>query len=348
MRDLVVIGTNYKFSGIETRERLSLSSKRLDDFLVFLKENLKEVDSFFVLSTCNRMEIYGEVKDYNKGIEELIYFMSLYYEINRDLLLSHLYRYKDNMALRHFLAVACGLDSLIVGEKQIMGQINDAVNRAFKLGCCLYSLKILGEKVIDFAKEMHRVTRISWGKVSIGSVVVDYLKRRIGELGGKNILVLGVGDVGKIVLKYLVKYKPDIMIVANKRYKEAQILADSIDTVEVKVIKFSQLNVYLFWADIILSATASPHFVIRKKDFGKHHYKKLVMIDLAMPRDIDPQVKEIENIELYHWEELEEIIKKNKQQREKEAARVRGYIDKKSHELWEEYIVWGQEVAFLL
>lgn len=341
--NFIVVGTNHKTSPIEFRERLSLSKGSLKDAILFLKER-GVLEGAVILSTCNRVEVYASVSEAKAGIEEVKDFISRYYEIDRKRFSRYLYRYEGRAALGHLFQVASGLDSLILGETQILGQVKFAASLSEKAGFIDEFLSEIFYSAVSFAKRVHRSTKISEGKVSVGSVAIDFIKEKIGSLTGKNLLIIGVGKVTELVLKYLKEEKPNVIFIANRTFDKARDLANQINA---KVVRFDDIKEYLTKADVVISATRSPHFVIKKETLNETSNHKVLIIDLALPRDVEPIVGEIKNVDLFCLEDLGTVIEKNKERRNLEAVRVKKIIDREADRQWLRFIGLGQEQALL-
>jgi glutamyl-tRNA reductase len=334
---LIAVGTNHKYSPVSFREKLSLSKKRLKFALNFLRER-GILRGAVILSTCNRVEIYTTAESPTEGIREIENFISRYYEIDKLKFSSYFYEYKGKEALRHLFSVACGLDSLILGETQILGQVKFSLSEAENAHFLNEFLRKIFYAAISFARRMHRETRISEGKISIGSVAIDFIKERIGTLQGKNILLIGVGKVTELVLRYLKKEKPCVIFISNRTFKKARELAKQI---KAEAVKFNKLKHFLKEADVVISATASPHFIIKKEALEEAiSYQqsaisnKLLIIDLALPRDVDPRVREIRDIDLFCLEDLDTVIKANMERKIQEAKKIKGIIEIEADKLW--------------
>lgn len=331
---LIVVGTNYKYSPIELRERLSFSQKRIQDALVFLRENYV-LKGAVILSTCNRIEIYASAQDLETAIIAVKDFISRYLEIDQRIFSPYLYIYQEKEVMRHLFSVACGLDSLILGETQVLSQVKQAFSEAESVSFTDESLEKLFSCALYFAKKIHQETKISEGKVSVGSVAIDFIKARLKSLSDKNILIIGTGKVSSLVLKYLKEDKPNVVFIANRTFAKAASLADQIGA---KAVRFDDLLCFLNKADIVITATRSPHFILRKEMLDKTINHKLLIIDLALPRDVDPGVKEIKNIDLFSLEDLDGVIKKNIERKYQEAKKVKEIIDKELKEIWQKFI----------
>lgn len=328
----IVVGTNHKYSPIALRERISFSQKRLGDVLNFLSER-DVLAGAVILSTCNRVEIYASTEEPEKGIREIEDFISRYHEIAGEIITPFLYKYKDKEAINHLFSVASGLDSLILGERQILQQVKFAFVQSGNVAFIDKSLEEIFYSAFYLAKKIHAETKISEGKVSVGSVAIDFIKQKLGSLQNKNILIIGVGKVTELVLNYLSKENPSVVFVSNRTFARARQLANRIGA---ESVRFDQLKQFLKVADVVISATASPHFVIKKETVEQTNNRKLLIIDLGLPRDVQPQVKELSGVELYCLEDLDTEIKRNKEKKLQEASKAKAIIDIEVERLWRE------------
>lgn len=332
MQNFVVIGTNHKRCPIDLRGKVSFSAKRLNEALSFLR-NTSELKEALVLSTCNRVEIYAACENPNNGMEEAESFITRYHEIDRRKIAPYLYGYSDIKALHHLLSVASGLDSLVLGETQIMGQVKASFRESENAGLSGRFLKSIFCGVQYYTEKVRRETDLFCGKVSVGSVAVDFIKERKGAISNRNILIVGTGKVAGLLLQYIKEEKPNVVFVANRTFKKAEELARLSGGVAVR---FENLGRFLEKADVIISATASPHFVINKEMIKKHTRRELLILDMALPRDVDPEVEKLENVNLFQLEDLRSVIKRNREARRKAAGEARSIIEKAARELWED------------
>lgn len=341
--NFVVVGTNHKSSPIEFRERLSLGKGRLRDAVLFLKER-DALEGAVILSTCNRVEIYASARDPKAGINEIEDFISRYYEIDKRRFSHYFYKYEGKRALKHLFSVASGIDSLILGETQILGQVKFAMSLSEKAGFIDDLLSEIFYSAVSLARRVHQSTGISEGKVSVGSVAIDFIKEKTGSLEGKNLLIIGVGKVTELVLKYLEKEKPNVVFISNRTFDKAKHLAERINA---RVVRFDDITQYLVKADVVISATASPHFVIKKETLSKCLKRKILIVDLALPRDVDPVAGDMENVDLFCLEDLDTVIEKNKEKKAREAAMLRKIIDREVDSQWQGFTKLEQEKALL-
>jgi glutamyl-tRNA reductase len=340
---LIIMGTNHNYSPIEFRERIYFSKKGSRDGLDFLKER-GILKGAVILSTCNRVEIYSISDDEEKAIEEIKNFISRYHEIDLSKLSPYFYIYKGKDAAMHLFSVACGLESLVVGESQILEQVRLSLMESENAGFIDRSLKGVFDLSISFADSVHRTNNIFSGDISIGSIVMSFLKERFGGLRGKNILIMGTGMVIELILRHLEKERPEILIIANRTFDRAKGLASQI---KAKAVRFSELKKFLNNADVIITATRSPHFIIKKDMLKGVAANKILILDLALPRDVDPEVKDIKNVELFYLEDLRPVIEKNVSGRALQAEGLKEMIGIEVGKLCKEYIGLEPEPALL-
>lgn len=341
--NLIVVGTNHKFSPIELRERLSFSKKGLKDALRLLKER-GALRGAVILSTCNRVEIYACVENTESGIKIIVGFISRFHEIDKQRVLPYLYIYEGEEAVRHLFSVTCGLDSLILGETQISGQVKHAYLQAREIGFVDEFLEKTFIESLSFAKMIHKETKISEGKISVGSIAIDFIRKRLGNLSHKSILIIGLGKVTELVLRYLKKERPNVVFISNRTFEKAKALASQINAVAVR---FDRLRESLKKADVVITATASPHFIIKKETLVGLINRELLIVDLALPRDVDPLVKEIMGVELFCLEDLDTVIEENMKIKKREAQKAKKIIDIEVGRLWERITELEQEPALL-
>jgi glutamyl-tRNA reductase len=340
--NLILTGTSYKCSPIELREKLSFSGRRLKDSLHFLKER-GVLNGAVILSTCNRVEIYASVEDSKMGIQEIEDFISIFQDKNKGIT-PYFYIYEDKKATEHLFSVTCGLDSLILGETQISGQVKHAILEACSVDFVDELLINIFHAAFSVAKKVHKDTKISEGKVSVGSVTIDFIKEKIGKLSDKNILIIGVGKVTELVLRYFKRENPNVIFVSNRTYEKAEELARQLGT---RAVRFNDLKQCLKKADVVISATASPHFIIKKETLEEIR-RELLIIDLAVPRDVEPSIKEIRGVALFCLEDLESVIRETKEKKIQEARKVIKIINSEVEELWKEVTELEQEPVLLL
>ncbi|OGW82704.1 MAG: glutamyl-tRNA reductase [Omnitrophica bacterium RIFCSPLOWO2_01_FULL_45_10] len=314
------------------------SKKRLDEAFSFLKD-YTGIKSAVILSTCNRVEIYANSAESMAGADKIAKFLSVYHEIDKYRLAPYLYKYVDIEAARHLFRVASGLDSQILGETQVLGQVQWFYEKAKTLGFTDNLIEEVFEKAEEVGKRIRVETDISKGDISIGSAVVSLIKERIGELKAKKILIIGLGKISEIVLKDLLKEDVKAVLVSNRTYEKAKQIAK---TIGAAAIRFNELRENLKGADIIISATSSPHIILRVEDIREViedrpktiDHRQLLIIDLAVPRDVDPGAREIKGVKLYCLDDLTSIIDNKLEGRNSEISNAEKIIEEEAHKVW--------------
>ena len=320
--NFIVVGTNHKYSPIEAREKMAFSKKRMGEVLSNLVRG-DNVKSAVIISTCNRVEIYAHVDDIEGGIKRLKEFFSAE---------ACLYAYIGKEAIRHLASVASGLDSQIIGERQIIEQVKSAHSRAKALEATDRFLDAIFEQAIETALKVRRETGLSKGDISIATIAIDLIKERLGSIDDKRILVIGVGKISELMASRLKEEGTRTIFVSNRTYERARELAKAACG---EAVRFERLKEKLKEVDVIISSTASPHVVLKKEDIleafslqpSAFSLKRLLIIDLAVPRDVDDKVREIMGIELYSLDDLDFIIKKKSAERLNGAPKAMELIE---------------------
>ncbi|WP_299523019.1 glutamyl-tRNA reductase [uncultured Methanobrevibacter sp.] len=300
---------DYKIANIDAMENIS---REMDQLFLELQKKYSIVE-YVEISTCNRKEYYIHNDDISP----------------KDSLLSHenksiIIDYGDS-AIKHLFRMTSGLESMIVGEDQILGQVSDAKQKAFKERHCGNILDSIFTKAIHVGRVVRNKTNINKGSVSIGSAAVDLAQKHLGSLENKSVLVIGAGKMGKLVAKALAEKNLNAIFVANRTYYVAVKLADDLGG---QAILFDELSDYVSTADLIISATGAPHYILTKERLIESggDYKDLLMIDIANPRDICENVCEL-GVKLFNIDDLRDIADENTARRKKEFAEAENIID---------------------
>ncbi len=326
---LIVIGTNHVHSPLEIREKLSFSEESLKMVLPRLGE-IPDVNSGIILSTCNRTEIYIETKNPEVARYGVKDFLARFHSASQEQFASHLYEFEDEEAVRHLLKVASGLDSQVLGENQILGQVRNAYQAAKSLVLLSEDLERLFKKAIYVGRLVRRRTNISEGNVSVGSAALSLIKRNIPDLSEKNILIIGAGKISGLILNRLKAAGAKNIFITNRTFERAEEAASSINAA---ALRFNFFKKNLKEMDIVISSTASDGFILKKEDFD---FKKPVLLfDLAMPRDIEPEIKENAGIQLFNLGHLDGLVGENLESRKREAEEVRKIIEIEIQKFWE-------------
>lgn len=323
---IILLGLNYKSATVEIREKVSMSKSNIQKNAEALQK-LEGVDGIAILSTCNRTEFYLDGADDTTAIDSMMQFISEYSECSVDLLKEHMYVMTERDAVEHLFTVAAGLDSMILGESQIQGQVQDAYNYALEFGLSSNILNTLLMNALTLGKRVRTETYIDRQAVSVSSAAVELAKQELGTLENKTVLIVGAGDTSELAARHLVSNGISGVIVANRTFDRAQRLADEFGG---KAIRLDHFGAYLDSADIVISCTASPKYIIEKKDIEQlvsQRNKPLLFIDIAVPRDIDPAVAELDNVFLHDIDDMQNVVAQNLEGRQKEAVKARRIVD---------------------
>jgi glutamyl-tRNA reductase len=319
----LVTGLNHKTAPVDLRERLAIAREALPEATRALLA-APGVQEAMILSTCNRVEVLVS----HNGVEpQLPRFLAEHFSLDRALLEPHLYRYQDDDAIRHMFRVAASLDSMVVGEAQILGQVKQSWAVAREMGAVKGPLDKLLQGAFSAAKRVRSETEIGSSSVSIASVAVDLARRIFGSLEGKKILVVGAGKMSELAARHLMQNGADSMMVTNRTYDRAVRLAEQFLG---KAIRFEDLQAHAHEADIIITSTgASQHiFGIEQAQqiLQRRKNRPVFIIDIAVPRDVDPQINRLEGIFLYDIDDLQTVAASNLVDRGREAERAEAII----------------------
>ncbi|MDB8794761.1 glutamyl-tRNA reductase [Romboutsia sp. 1001216sp1] len=324
-----VIGVNHNVAPIEIREKVSFTDIQKIEAINYLLD--KEIEEIIILSTCNRSEIYIQ----SKNIEDKIKIVEEFYEsfFNLPGVKQYLFTKKDRDAIEHIYKVSAGLDSIVLGEDQILGQVRDAHEFSMQLGASKKKFNKLFREAITVSKDIKTKTKISQQPLSISYIGVRFLEEKLGNLEGKNALVIGIGKMSKLTMKHLEEGKVNTIYVSNRSHGKIKEIEN--DYKNIVPIQYNDRYKVLNDVDMVISATASPHIIIKADEMPKIE-RKIYMMDIALPRDIDPDINKLENVELYDIDDLKQIHDKNDQKRKELANIGLGMIN----ESIDEFVEW--------
>ena len=314
---IFVAGLSYKTTPVELREKLAVSKARLQccGCRLKLRGNLSEV---VLLSTCNRVEIYGVSPWIHGRVQQLFQELT-----NTDLdFAPYLYVKEGAEAAQHLFSVASGLDSMVIGETEITGQVKNAYEAAKAAGLTGKKMNQLFQSACSVAKQIRTETGIGRGATSVGSVAVELAEKVFDrDLSSKTVMILGAGKMGEACVKHLAKRGAKTVLVANRSVERAEKLAAEFGG---RSVRLEDSAAAMAEADILVSSTGSPDIVLRREDIEKilplRGNRPLVLVDIAVPRDIDPAVAELANVFLYDIDDLEAVVRENTKNREAELA----------------------------
>jgi len=313
-----IFGVNHTTAPVALRERLYIDHARVGEVLRELCE-LPRVEEAVVLSTCNRTEVYTASASVSAPID----FLAQYANITVDEITPHLYDHEGYNAARHLFRVAAGLDSLVIGETQILGQVSGALETACTYGTVGRQLSSLFQHALAAGKRVRTETVISEGTFSIGRVAAELARSLFPDLQNRAALVLGAGQMSEITAKHLAEYGVHPILVANRTHAHAVDVANRLGG---QAIHYTDLGDALTQVDILISSTSAPHYVLNAGEvlqaMAKRGDRPLFLIDIAIPRDIDPAVAELPNVHLYNIDDLQAITAQSSHRRLAEVPKV--------------------------
>lgn len=333
---IVVVGLNYRTAPVEVRERFALAEEQLAGALTALKATMSIMECV-IIATCNRTEIYAVVERPQICGHDVRWFMENWFGLPRAQFTSYLYMYEDHRAIDHLFKVASGLDSMIIGETQILGQVRDAFLEAQNLKTTGTIFNMLFKQAITLAKRAHSETKIGELAVSVSYAAVELGKHIFGSFNNKNVVVLGAGETGELTAKHLNSNGASKISVVNRTLEKAQEVAASFGGF---AYTFDQAKAAMEQADIMISSTAAKQYILTAEDvkriMDKRRNRPLFMIDIAVPRDFDPRIAELDNVYLYDIDDLKDIVESNLAQRKQEAVKIEAMIAEeiKQFESW--------------
>ncbi len=324
---ILVLGLNHKTANVDIRERLAFNGQKLEEGISGLK-NLPVIDEIAILSTCNRVEIYVSAKDSENSMETIKDFLSRFHSINRDKFEKTLYSFSDTDAIRHIFRVAASLDSMIIGEPQILGQLKDTFDFALNKKTTGVILNRLMKKAISTAKRVRTETRIAENAVSISFAAVELAKKIFKELSGKSFMLLGAGEMAELAARHLVNNGVKDVRVANRTYDRGCELAKDFNG---RAIRFEDLLQELVSTDIVICSTGASDYVLSKQQMQRimkeRRHKPVFLIDISVPRNIDPDINELDNVYLYNIDDIQEVVDTNLLERKKEAEKAEKIVE---------------------
>jgi glutamyl-tRNA reductase len=342
-KHVVVLGINHTSSKAELRDRLLFPADKLESALEKLAKDKSILESY-ILSTCNRVEVYAVVEKPEMGRQTLLAFLSDFHRITVAEFAAHVYYYSCQKAIEHLFAVASSIDSMVVGEAQILGQVKDAYRIARQKGNTGTMLNKLIHFAIESGKRVRAETKIGDGILSVSSAAVDCAKKILGNLSARTALIIGAGEMSKSTARYLVAAGIKKMYFANRTQENAALLADKFNGIAVPL---SDRDAIMPECDIVISSTGSTGFIITadqiKNVMTARKHRAFFLIDIAAPRDIHPDVGRLRNVFLYTIDDLSRVISHNSQMRAGEIDKVNAIMK----EGIEDYVAWYRSLKVL-
>jgi glutamyl-tRNA reductase len=318
--NLVLVGINHRTAPVEVREKMNIDDARLAGAVA----NLAHRDGILeglIVSTCNRVELAASLRDTTSAEPALRQFLADFHHCDLAPYDPYFYWHRQEDVVRHLFRVASSLDSMIVGEPQILGQVKKAYSVAREVGALNGPLSEVVNQALAVARKVRRDTAIGTAAVSVSYAAVELAKKIFGNLDGKTIFVIGAGKMSELAAKHLLRSGASAIFVANRTYGRAVELAAAFHGT---ALRYEELFTQIEKADIVISSTGAPHFVIEKAQAEKllaaRRNRPMFFVDIAVPRDIDPAVNELDNAFVYDIDDLEQVVDANKKQRDREAV----------------------------
>ena len=324
--NIVVVGLSHKTAVVEVREKVAFAPTQMEKPLRQLVE-LPDITEAVIVSTCNRVEIYVTTRDIAGGIARVKRFLADYHQLNQENLEGHLYAYHGEDAIRHVFRVASSLDSMVVGEPQILGQIKTSYGYAAEFKSSGIILNRFLHKAFSVAKRVRTETKIASSAVSVAFAAVELARKIFNDLNDKTVMLIGAGEMCELAAKHFLNNGVRGLMVTNRTFERAERLAEEFAG---SAVRFDDLFDQLHKADIVLSSTGAPHTIIGARDLDdvmrRRKQKPMFFIDIAIPRDIDPAVNDVENVYLFTVDDLQEVVQANLAQRAEEARKAEDII----------------------
>ncbi len=330
-----MIGLNHKTASLELREKLAFTPQKAKEFVGLMME-ADTVTEGAIMSTCNRTEIYAMVEEYYTGKEILTKLLSDFCNLDLEKFIPHLYMMKNQRAVYHLFKVASGLDSMIIGETQILGQVKEAYKLSDECGGISSCFHGLFQQATSAGKRVHSETGINDNASSVSYAAVELAGDIFGSLKGKTVLLIGAGKMSELTAKHLYHNGANVVVV-NRTIERAKECATKIGG---QYAPYSELSKWLLKSDILISSTGAPHYIVSKQNIMdalvKRNNRPMFLIDIAVPRDIEPEIKNLDNVHLYCIDDLQNFVTSNMEERKEEAERAEMIL----HEEVAEFMVW--------
>lgn len=318
-----LIGVNHNSAPVEVRERLAIPESRLPEALKQLVQ-YPGIDEGIIINTCNRVEVLAQTRN---GTADLRGFLREFFHMDTADLNPHLYEFHERDAIRHVFRVTSSLDSMVVGEPQILGQVKEAYATARAVGAVHSHLDLLLTRAFAVAKRVRTETAVGSSAVSVASVAVELAKKIFGSLQGKSVFLVGAGKMSELAARHLMAHGAASIFVANRTYDRAIRLAQTFNG---QAIEFSRLYDTCDRGDIVITSTGAPHAIFRREHgelfLSRRKNRPMFFIDIAVPRDVDPGLNKVDGIFVYDIDDLQQAVSAHVADRRKEAERAEAII----------------------
>ena len=325
---IINVGVDYRVTPLEMREKLTFSEAASIRAMITLNKEAHVLENI-ILSTCNRTEIFAVVDDKEAGKQDIIKFFADWFQTDCSEFMDYLRFLSDEEeAIRHAFKLATGLDSMVLGETQILGQVRKAFLKGQDLKTTGKLFNELFKRVITFAKRAHKNTAIGEQAVSISYMAVELSKKVLGDIRGKHAVILGAGEMGELSLKNLQGAGVSDITVVNRSFQRAEQLAEQFQAIAATMTELAEV---LAQTDIVISSTGAPDVILTKEQLvsvqQKRNNKPLILIDIAVPRDIDEAAGELDNIYLYNTDDLQYVVDENMESRQEAAIMIESQLE---------------------
>ena len=326
--EIIVLGLSYKTAPIELREKFHVPESELPEVLEQLG-GCGQIEERMILSTCNRVETYAVVDDVDGARQFLVEFLAERHKLPSQAFESSLYLLTSDQAIRHIFRVSSSLDAMVVGESQILGQVKAAYAVALERNATGPILNALMERALRVAKRVRTETGIATLAVSVSTAAIELAKKIFGDLSGRTIMLIGAGKMSELSAKHLLADGVSTVIVTNRHFDRAVELAERWGG---RAVPFDHAKSEMVHADIVISSTGAPHHILSKADLQEivlqRRNRPIFVIDIAVPRDVDPEANEVDNVYLYDLDDLQGVVQANLRERQREADLAEALIDR--------------------
>jgi len=325
--NILVVGLSHKTAPVDIRERVAFAPTAMDAPLKQVTA-LPAIAEAVIVSTCNRVEIYACSRDPETACSQLRRFLADYHKIPQEELEAHLYEHTGSAAIHHVFRVASSLDSMVIGEPQILGQIKTAYGYASEFKTVGLILNRFLHKAFSVAKRVRTETEIASNAVSVSFAAVELARKIFGSLDDKRVMLIGAGEMCELAARHFVNNGVSEVLVTNRTFERAEKLAAEFGG---RPVLFANFVEQLHQADIVLTSTGAPGFILDKAQLEgvikRRKNRPMFLIDIAVPRDIDPRANSIDNLYLYDVDDLQEVVQANLKERQKEAKKAEAIVE---------------------
>lgn len=324
---IVIIGLSHKTAPVEIREKLAFAPTAMERPLRQMLE-LSTITEGLIISTCNRVELCAVTKEPDAAIAELRRFLAEYHEVSPEEINENLFDYQGEEAIRHLFRVSSSLDSMVLGEPQILGQIKTAYGYAAEFKTAGLILNRFLHKAFSVAKRVRTETAIASNAVSVSFAAVELARKIFDRLDNKGVMIIGAGEMCELAARHFVANGISKVLVTNRTFERAEKLAAEFNG---KAVPFDSFVDHLAEVDIIMTSTGAPNFILGKRQMEevlkRRKNRPMFLIDIAVPRDIDPKVNDISNTYLYDVDDLQGVVQANLKERQKEAGKAEAIVE---------------------